>query len=162
MSLDRDLQRKILEVCARHYPRPEAAVRIAALCDVRDVAPFNANVAYLTAHGLTECEIRHVNGQTTLGPCTITARGMDFLADDGGLTAILGTVVVKLHADTIRGMLLEKTEESALPEEQKSTLRKQIENLPAAALQAATSRLAQEGLAHIPDLLNWLRSVAGL
>ena len=83
--------------------------------------------------------------------------GVDFLADDGGLTAILGTVVVKLHADTIRDMLLARVESTALPAPEKSALVKQIKALPAMALQAVASRATQEGLAHIPDLWHWLQ-----
>ena len=74
-----------------------------------------------------------------MGICTITARGLDFLADDGGLTAILRTVVMKLHADTIRDMLLAKADASGLPAPEKSALRKQIGNLPAAALHSPTT-----------------------
>ena len=92
----------------------------------------------------------------------IVARGMDFLADDGGLASILGTVVVKLHADTIRNMLLSKAEASGLPEPEKSALRKQIEALPGAALQTLTTRAAQEGLAHVPDLWHWIRAATGI
>lgn len=35
---------------------------------------------------------------------TITAASLDFLEDDGGLSAILGIITVKLHADTIKGL----------------------------------------------------------
>lgn len=163
MKLDRDMQRKVLEACRDMYPQAADPMKLLAACDVEDFEPFMANVAYLTEHGLVDCKLLRVqNGPPALGPCTITARGLDFLVDDGGLTAILGTVVVKLHADTIRAMLLAKAEASSLPAPEKSALRKQIEALPASALQAATSRLAQEGLAQVTDLVQWIRSITGL
>jgi hypothetical protein len=57
----------------------------------------------------------------------ITAKGLDFLADDGGLSAVLGTVTVRLHADSIKELLLAKVEASAVPAEKKSWLRKQLD-----------------------------------
>lgn len=163
MKLDRDLQRQVLKSCADIYPQAADPMKLLAACNVEDFEPFMANVAYLAEHGLVDCKLlRNMNGPPALGNCMITARGLDFLADDGGLTAILGTVVVKLHADTIRDMLLAKAEASALPAPEKSALRKQIEALPAAALQAATTRLAQEGLSHVPDLVHWVATNLGL
>lgn len=163
MKLDRDMQHRILQACADIYPEQIRPEELLATCGAEDTEQFMANVAYLAEHGLLDCKLRRiVNGPAALGICTITARGLDFLADDGGLTAILGTVVVKLHADTIREMLIAKAEASALAEPEKSALRKQIASLPAAALQTATSRLAQVGLDHVPDLLHWLRTLTGL
>ena len=163
MKLDRDMQRKVLEACAAIYPQQIDPMALLAACDVEDFEPFMANVAYLAEHGLVDCKLRRImNGPPALSICTITARGLDFLADDGGLTAILGTVVVKLHADTIRDMLLAKAEAAVLPASEKSALRKQIEALPAAALQTLTTRAAQVGLDHVPDLLHWLRSFSGI
>ena len=160
MQLDRELQRKVLSSCAEIYPRFADPDKLAEFCGEADRHAFVATLAYLAEHGLIDCKITHYRDDThpRANPCAITARGLDFLADDGGLTAILGTLVVKLHADTIRDMLLEKAEASALAPVEKSALRKQIEALPAQALQAATSRLAQEGLAQVPNLVDWLRA----
>ena len=163
MKVDRTVQRRILELCADQYPiSADPDPLIAELgADGEDI--YVSNVAYLDEHGLLDASLQiGADGSATWGRPTISARGMDFLADDGGLSAILGAVVVKLHADTIRDMLLVKAEALSLPANEKSALRKQIEALPAQALQAATSRLAQEGLAHVPDVLHWLRMTLGL
>lgn len=40
-------------------------------------------------------------GRSTLAGATITARGMDFLPDDGGIGAILGMVAGRLHEETL-------------------------------------------------------------
>ena len=163
MILNRELLHMVLEVCAAAYPEGVNPSELADACGVAEARPFIANVLYLAEHGLVVCKLtRYLSDPSSLGVCTITAKGLDFLADDGGLTAILGTVVVKLHADTIRDMLLAKAEAMALTAPEKSALRKQIENLPAAALQAATSRLAQEGLSHVSDLVHWMRSITGI
>lgn len=161
MRLDRDLQRKVLEACASIYPKPADPTKVAVACEA-DEDGFNANVAYLAEHGLVDCEVRRVGGEVALTVCAITARGLDFLADDGGLTAILGTVTVKLHADTIREMLIARVDSSSESAEKKGLLRKQIAALPGTALQALTTHAAQEGLAHVPDLWHWIQGVIGL
>ncbi len=162
MHLDRSTQRQILELCAETYPvarkLPELVKSLGGDGDV-----FIRHAAYLRDHGLLDITISiGLDGSIGHGWPTITARGMDFLADDGGLTAILGTVTVKLHGDTIRDMLIARVESSSEPAEKKSLLRKQIAALPGAALQALTTRAAQEGLAHVPDLWHWVQGVIGL
>ncbi len=163
MKLDRELQRKILLACEEIYPAYADPGKLAEACGSPDANVFVATLAYLAEHGLIACTITHYqsNDPPRASPCAITARGLDFLADDGGLTAILGTVVVKLHAETIRDMLLAKAEASALPAPEKSALRKQIKDLPAAVLRTLTTRAAQEGLAHVPDLWHWIRATTG-
>ena len=88
--------------------------------------------------------------------------GLDFLADDGGLSAILGVVTVKLHADTIRDLISAKIEEAAIPPEHKSALKKGLASLSEKALGAATTDLVRTGLDHLPDAAHWLRQFLGL
>jgi hypothetical protein len=52
----------------------------------------------------------------------ITARGLDFLEDDGGLGAILNVVTIRLEADTLRQLLETKINASDMPEADKQTL----------------------------------------
>ena len=163
MKVDRIVQRRILELCADQYPisaDPDGLIADLGT-DGEDV--YVSNVAYLDEHGLLDAALQiGADGSAAWGRPTITARGMDVLANDGGLTAILGTVTVKLHADTIRQMLLARVDASAEPTEKKSALRKQIEALPGTALQMVTTRAAQEGLAHVPDLWHWIQGITGL
>ncbi len=77
------------------------------------------------------------DGFIQLGAASITAAGLDFLADDGGLSAILGVVTVKVHADTIRDLIAAKIDTADLPVEKKSALKKQLAALPETALRAA-------------------------
>jgi hypothetical protein len=94
------------------------------------------------------------------GSSTITATGLDFLENDGGLSAILGVVTVKLHADTIRSLIDAKIDTSSMPAEDKSKLRKILANLSEAGLKAATTDQVKSGLDHLPDIVHWLRSLA--
>lgn len=42
----------------------------------------------------------------------LTAKGLDFIADDGGLGAILGDVTVRLHGDALRDLLISRVQSS--------------------------------------------------
>ena len=92
----------------------------------------------------------------------ITAAGRDSLEQDGGLTAILSVVTVKLHADTIRNLLAAKIDASDLPEEKKSRIKAAISKLSGTAPTAVTGDLAKVGLEHGPDAVHWIERLVGV
>ena len=108
--LDRALQKHLLEQLAEAYPER----RLDLLPDDDpDEKHKIANLVYLEEHQLVEAGLdQGLDGHYSHYGAKITARGLDFLQDDGGLTAILGTVTVKLHEDTIRDLLKTKLENS--------------------------------------------------
>jgi len=159
--LNRTLQREILAALRDAYPRP-IFINDVVQVPKKDLA---MNFCYLAGHGLVEGGTIHSNasGEIAFGkPAVITARGLDFLEDDGGLSAILGIVTIKLHSDTIRDLLAAKIEASAASTEEKGMLMKQLAALPATALQAAISDLVQLGVSHLPNLSTWLQKLSGL
>jgi hypothetical protein len=100
-------------------------------------------------------------GYSYIGGTKITARGLDFLADDGGLSAIFGVVTVKLHADTIRDLIATKIEALPVPAAEKSALRKHLAELSEVALRAATTDLVKAGLDYLPNAVHWLQNLGG-
>lgn len=152
MKLDRELQLQWLNKLAEVYPEQ---------LDIQNEGHENAvqkNLFYLYEHGLIDAEVYNLMGASSIiHHARITHRGLDFLADDGGLTAILGTVTIKLHADTFRDMLEAKIEESDLPPAEKNRLIEHIRTLPAEALKTATTHLMKQGLEHLPDAIHWLK-----
>ena len=157
--LDRTLQRQILELLKAHYPRGAIPVRDLKLSDEQAAA----NLRYLEEHGLCESGVMiGTDGPLAFSESTITAAGLDFLADDGGLSAILGVITVRLHAETIRTLIDAKIEASSIPTEEKSRLRRALASLSEASLRAATTDLVKSGLDHLPDAVHWFRSVAGV
>lgn len=120
MELNRDLQRDILQKLAKAYPglTAEAWREIQQMADEEMII---GNLLYLQAHGLVETSLkRTLSGQFTFaGKLEITARGLDFLEDDGGLSTILGVVTIKLHDDQVRLMLASRIQESDAPAEEK-------------------------------------------
>jgi hypothetical protein len=153
MGLNRTLQKELLDRLKECYPND---------LDARNLSADEVfNLAYLVEHGL--CWARPapptLNNQVSFLGARITARGLDFLQDDGGLTAVLGTVTVKLHADTIKDLLKTEIEKSTLPNNEKSALRQQIESLPETALQTASTTLIQTGILHMPNIVQWITNL---
>jgi hypothetical protein len=155
--LDRGLQRELLLAMQNVYP--DVLREYTTTAESR----AEANLLYLEDHGLCDSGITsNLRGGFAFVGCRITARGLDFLADDGGLSAILGVVTVRLHADTIRDLLTAKIEVQPISPEEKSTLRRHLAALSETALKAATTDLVHQGLHHLGALAPWLQRFAGL
>lgn len=154
--LDREYQREILTKLAEAYPRAADATR--TFGEVDEI--FVVNAHYLHEHGLVSANIRQmIDGGTAIGPVTITARGLDFLQDDGGLSAILGTITVRLHDDTIRALLIEKVEASSGDVAVKRKLVETIKGLPADALKKLAEKAMIAGIEHLPERIDQLRQL---
>ena len=160
-TIDRQAQRTLLLAMADAYPQvlwnpPEGF----GWLDKQTVA----NVLYLCEHGLCEAAVIPEMGPQGLQITNprITAKGLDFLADDGGLDAILSVVTVRFDADSIKALLAAKIDEADAPEEEKSIIRKQLDALPETALKAGMTDLVKMGLEKVPNVIEWLRICAGL
>lgn len=154
MRLDRERQREILEALAEVYPS-----YITQFVDSENERADLEIIWYLREHELVEASlVFSVSGSMIFQGARITAKGMDFLADDGGLSAILGTVTVKLHADTIRELILSRVEASASSESEKSWVRTTIESMSSEGLKTLTRTLVQKGLDRTPDLIALLNN----
>jgi hypothetical protein len=161
VNLDRTYQRKLLELLAQSYPRPHDVRQLFNGMDDAATERYAANLMYLEEHGLADSAIRYgVDGHMASGLPRITAKGMDFLADDGGLSAILGVVTVKLHEDTLKELIGARIEESDLPAPEKSRLLDQMKSLPAEAIKHLSLKLIDAGLANWPAALQAIEGFA--
>lgn len=109
------------------------------------------NMVYLTGHKLLS-SLDNTNYQ-------ITSKGIDFIQNDGGLSAILNVQTVKFHTDTINDMrsLLETyIQNSDLPEEEKSELSELLSQLGEEAIKTCFTKLLEKGLENIPTLGSFL------
>jgi hypothetical protein len=121
---------------------------------------FYFNLFYLQEHRLCEANTSMSADQIfSWAGATITAAGIDFLEDDGGLSAILGVATVKLDADTLRALIAARIDETALPAEEKAKWKAVVGTLSDSSLRAATSDLVQQGLQHIPNVIEMLRGL---
>lgn len=113
---------------------------------------------YLHEHGLVTGELVRLQPHIRPGQQTITAKGLDFLADDGGLSAILGVVTVKLH-EHCPPVISQKIEDSSLPEEEKRPLLQAVRELPGEAIKHLTTRLLDLGMDNLPGAVSLIRTV---
>lgn len=170
MKLDRELQRKILEELADSYPD---SIFPSCLVDYFKMSrgsyidhKARANIIYLVELGLIEVKLISVekiieNVSLSQG-WKATAKGMDFLADDGGLSAILGTVTVKLHEDTLRTLIENKiTESHDLAPQDKRVLIDQLRSLPGESIKHLTMKLLDKGLENLPAAIGIIQTAIG-
>ncbi|NHN93803.1 hypothetical protein [Acetobacter sicerae] len=123
---------------------------------------FFSNLCYLRDHRLCEPFIQQsMGGQWSWGGARITTRGIDYLSEDGGLTAELGIVAVKLDADTIKALICMAVDKSDASEEKKSKIKHAVQTLQGEALKSVTGELVKKGLQNAPDVIQWLGTAFG-
>ena len=153
-KIDRDLQLEILRLCRDAYPgRVEDT-------DLPLHPELQANLIYLYELDLILGSL--VNGNMELRAPQITAKGLDFLEDDGGVSAILNTVTVKIDQEDLRLLIAARVEASDLPPEKKAPLIQAMRSLPAQALRDLTTRLVNEAVDKLPDALRLFQTYASV
>jgi hypothetical protein len=158
--LDRDFQRQILRELSEIYPKP-ADMR-SSFKD-RDERQVKYNLYYLCEHGLITAKWQtFMDGEVHVINPQITAKGIDFITDDGGLSAILGVVTVKLHEETIKALLIQKVKESGANDTVKASLIAKIKEAPAEVLGKLAEKALDSGLDQLPDLVASLSKWLGL
>jgi hypothetical protein len=154
--LDRTLQRNILLALEAAYPNRVSMFALTQLGMADDV--LIANVRYLFEHRLVDATWLPTSSGLMLANAVLSANGVDFLADDGGLTAVLGVITVKLHEDTIKALLIDSVNASPAEATIKSKLVEQIKGLPAEAIKYVTMEGLKMGIAHIPDVAAFIQT----
>ena len=166
--LERNLRREILEELNNMYPDSRTYeywidAAIAQVVGVIEtvgeaelyIAKRSANLRYLAEHGLVV-----YNDKDLSAIVKITAKGIDFLSDDGGLSAILGVVTVKLHSNTIQALIAAKIDQAEISDSEKSWLKKELGKIKDTALSTFTANAINA----IPaaTLVTLLKSAIGL
>lgn len=161
--LDRAHQREILEALAHLFP--EGSYDIDALLNRPGTTERQTlvNVQYLAEHGLVSSGYKRRgtisdDGFMAMGETCITATGLDLLADDGGMGAVLGVVTIKIHDDTLRQLIERKVLDSDLPPPDKQRLLGQLRELPSEAIKHLALKLLDKGLENGPQAIAWLES----
>ena len=178
MELDRSRQRALLERLASTYPGPCDDVlyelRTAQVGsqiqlwggDTSAQQDLLFDLHYLREHALVSFHVKgaHSAMEPPIAQVSITAKGLDFLAEDGGLSAILGVLTVKLHDDTIKALLQAKIADSDLPASQKRTLINRVKGLGADATKKFVEKLISVGADALvtggSDLIGYLEGLA--
>ena len=154
------------------------------LCELRDAYPnsvdysnrydygsdeyntFVANLVYLGSHGLISKEsVLHsksvdMGNSYQPGHASITHTGLDFLENDGGLSAILNTVTVKFDTEQLKQMIESKINQSDLPQNEKSYAISILKDLPADSIKHLTTRVLDYGLDNMVALTELLKALS--
>ncbi|MND24595.1 hypothetical protein [Acinetobacter calcoaceticus] len=163
MILDRQLQLELLNKMSTTYPE---------YYDFRDEYEYGtdaynkvvANLTYLIQHDLIEERSllfsRSMSGkkQPQIHLPTINHNGMDFLADDGGLSAILGMVTIKFEANQLKAILEAKIMASDLSPERKQSMIDVLRELPAESIKHLTTKIVDTGYDNLESLMNLIQS----
>lgn len=159
MKLDRELQRRILQDMCNIYP--DLCTKAPTDWDP-DEDKTIANLAYLDAHGLIKFHAdRSMSGGWLISGYEATHKGMDFMANDGGLTAILGVVTVKLHDDTIKDLVALRIQDMDLEPAEKKRWIDALRELPGEATKHLAMKLLDLGLEKAPSAIEVVKTTLG-
>ncbi len=132
MELKRKLQKDILVALSEVYPD---SLLVSALPGFSHNREFMGNLFYLQEHGVIDGgDIREPGQCRSMVDAQITKAGLDFLADDGGLNAILGYQFVKLDASALVDSLHTLLQESEIDAEKCSAVTDKLTAMDDAAL----------------------------
>ncbi|HEZ4532423.1 TPA: hypothetical protein WIT34_000987 [Neisseria meningitidis] len=163
MKLDRELQRKILSVLTECFPKAPPPNFLYTLRSEYGADETDGNLMYLEMHGLVSFNlIPLLGGSYSIESIKPTEKAFDFLAEDGGLSAVLGAVTVRLDAETLRELVALKIGKADIPPGQKETMLQIIRTLPAEGLKRLSSRLIEAALDKGADLVKLLDISGGL
>lgn len=156
--MDRELHLSMLKKLAEFYP---GRVQLNSFLTDFDGRNVEGDLHYLYEHGLVDMHVTEPDGGGYFyGHPRINHRGMDFLADDGGLAAILGVVTVKLHDQTIRALLEEKVQDSPDDPSLKAAAIKAIREAPIGAIKQVSEYAIQRGLENLPSITPLLQMLS--
>lgn len=161
MEVDYELIDNILSVLNETYPHTtngKGYERLKSLAGGEE--NLLAHLMYLEEHELLISGRQiGINGYVKVtAPPKLTGKGYDFLSKDGGLTAILKAVTVKFHQEAMQ-QLVAMIQASNVPPQEKRKLIDQLKLLPADATKQLLTKLVDQGLDKIPDVVQWLYTV---
>ena len=155
-QINRVVQRRILDNLREVYPEE---LDFMDEVQIHDGAGIAKNLHYLHEHGLINAQLhRFMDGGWSTVRAKLTARGIDFLADDGGLTAILGTVTVRFHEDSLKALIEAKVQAFDLPQPEKKRWLDSLRELPAESTKHLATKLIDAGLEYAPDALRLVQT----
>ena len=142
--LNREYQHKILRELQEYYPE-EMEIDI---IDPDDHEYKQANIFYLAEHGLIERTnfIEEFRQPTKITHAKMTAKGLDFMAGDGGLSEILNKVTVRFDVDNLKEIIKNKIISLDLPEEKKKTALDKLKSFSGDVLKNLIVKFIEKGI----------------
>lgn len=165
MKLDRQYQNDLLTFLLNDYPGYEKAYEYCNKLQKEDEDKYMANVVYLQNHELVEdgAELQFsADGRTYYRYSAfpqITHKGIDFMLQDGGLSAILNVQTIKLHEETIRDLLNTAITASNLSEAEKTSVKGVLAQMSIEGLKSLTTKLLDKGISNLPALIQQVQNI---
>ncbi len=154
MKLDRHLQLAILTALQDIYPD---ALLVQDLPGYSPDRHFMGNMLYLKEHNLISGgDIREPGQCRSMIDAEITREGLDFLEDDGGLSAILNQHIIRLERADIITLLLDNHGVAGGEEQQCKLTRERLERIPIDTLKNFVKRVVGNVALESPELLQQL------
>ncbi|MCK7195714.1 hypothetical protein [Enterobacter bugandensis] len=146
-KFDRKLQLEVMKKLLEIYPGRIGRQEFNFISNLfNDEEKMIANLLYLEGHGLISSGL--VAGSSSysinFGSLSITVRGIDFMQDDGGLSAILNVQTIKFHRDAVvvlEDLIAISNMNEAEKEKAKSTLGELSTEALKTVVQTATTAL---------------------
>ena len=114
------------------------------------------HLLYLEEYGLIKSGLVKLISGYRLGRSGITAKGLDYLTEDGGLGAALNTVTVRFEADTLRQILGNAVDQSDIPKDERSKIKSILATAGEEVLKSLVVKAVGAGVPLIPSLLEYL------
>lgn len=153
MTIDRNIQRQVLENLMQAYPNHLSSDTYTSITSLfADDDSFVGNLLYLEDHGLIISGLKQGTNNYTINSSAmkITAKGIDFLQQDGGLSAILNVTTIKFHRDAVV-VLEDLIAISNMTAEEKEKAKSTLEELSLEALKVVVQTATTAGLAAITN-----------
>jgi len=156
---DQTLKDEILKAAAETYPAPCEADQWNTTLDKDTVT---TTISYLVDHGLvTGTPRKRIDEIASYADVKITSAGFDYISEDGGLTAELGVVTVRIEAETIQALVTAQIEMTDATRQEKNLLRQQLQALSKEGHQRLANQLIHLGLEAAPRSIEWLKTLIG-
>ncbi|WP_232829677.1 hypothetical protein [Rahnella sp. NRRL B-41462] len=146
---DREKQKELLEILSRYFPQSpdmDGEIEIKSLFESDE--EFFPNAMYLEEHGLVITNALYgfqgVTIETHL--MKITAKGIDFILQDGGLGAILGVQTIKFHHSAVV-VLEDLISLSNISDPEKEKAKTKLSEMTTESLKAIVQTVTTAGLA---------------
>lgn len=160
MKLDFDLQVYVLNKITDVFPQTNLKEWVIELYEKHGKDHTNGNLFYLQMHGLLELEMSpFLDDIQVVWFIRPTEKAFDYLAENGGWSAILGVQIVKLHEESTKALFLQHIKHADLSPEQKTTLSETIRALPDTALKHLTTKVLDNALTQLPSIWKWLQTL---
>ena len=116
-------------------------------------------LCYLREQGLIDMDVQKILGGRSIGGIKITARGIDFLRSDGGLSA-LAAPVIRIAPENLIAIIDAALAARGVSAVRRGAVQKALGVAKAETVKTLVHRLVETGIAHLPDIDSLLHMLA--